>query len=165
MGPALVRLMTSWPDWHRVLERYMAQCGTPVIVPKFSIIPLNRLTADCINNLTSARLLTQYPASMAGDTRAYSSPSHGRKRSRNEHLWERKKAKNLRNLGKEYKSDKTGNTIQARAPGPPCVCRRRCYDRVPEDVRIAIFNGYWASAYHDLQTSYIQTHTTEKPIN
>lgn len=69
----------------------------------------------------------------------------GRKRSRNPHKWKKNIAKKLRNSGVEYKSIKTGKTVQARKIGPSCSdkCRLACSSKFTQEKRIQIFNSYW----------------------
>ncbi|XP_072944630.1 uncharacterized protein [Epargyreus clarus] len=69
----------------------------------------------------------------------------GRKRTRNPHSWKKNIAKKLRNSGNEYRSLKTGKTVQARKIGPCCSekCRLACSSNFSQEKRIEIFNSYW----------------------
>ncbi|XP_049693296.2 uncharacterized protein LOC126053898 [Helicoverpa armigera] len=74
-----------------------------------------------------------------------SSKKRGRKRSRNPNGWKKNIAKKLRNSGNEYRSIKTGKTVQAKKIGPPCSdkCRLACSSHFTQEKRIQIFNSYW----------------------
>lgn len=40
-------------------------------------------------------------------------------------------------------------------PGPDCNCRRRCFQKVPEDIRIKTFQGFYSMKTHDEQNAYL----------
>lgn len=81
------------------------------------------------------------------DQETTSSPKkRGRKRTRKPNSWKKNIAKKLRNSGYEYRSVKTGKTVQARKIGPSCSdkCRLACSSNFTQEKRIQIFNSYWA---------------------
>lgn len=40
-------------------------------------------------------------------------------------------------------------------PGPDCNCRRRCFQKVPEDIRLKTFQGFYSMKTHDEQNAYL----------
>ena len=94
----------------------------------------------------------------------YSSPSGARKRKCDPDSWPGNIAKKACNLGQEYISRSTGQTIAGKKVGPPCQCAQRCFTLVGEQSIAAIHNDYWASGDHNLQTAFIQSCADEIPV-
>ena len=84
------------------------------------------------------------------------SPSQATIRRRRKPTWKKNVVKVKRNLGKEYVSTNTGKLVSERKIGPPCSCKKHCYDKVGDQNIKDIFDNYWASGDWMLQTSYIQ---------
>ena len=101
---------------------------------------------------------------MATNPVIYSSPSGARKRKCDPDSWARNIAKKACNMGQEYISRATSQTIAARQVGPPCQCAQRCFTLVGEESIAAIHNDYWAIGDHNLQTAFIQTCADETPV-
>ena len=91
-------------------------------------------------------------------------PSGSRKRKRNEDNWVANKAKRLRNLGKEYFSKATKKIVAGRQVGPPCTCKKKCYELVGVDNINTIHEQYWASGDDNIQASFIQNHSEKHDI-
>lgn len=68
--------------------------------------------------------------------------------------WQKQKQKRLRIAGKEHISTK-GKLVPEKKPGPDCNCRRKCYQKVPEAVRLKTFEGFYSMKTHDEQNAYL----------
>ncbi|CAG9792192.1 unnamed protein product [Diatraea saccharalis] len=77
-----------------------------------------------------------------------------KKRTRNPEEWHKQKQKRLRIAGLEY-INANGKVVPPKQPGPDCNCRRRCFQKVPEDVRIKTFQGFYSMKSHDEQNAYL----------
>ncbi|XP_013175316.1 PREDICTED: uncharacterized protein LOC106123494 isoform X1 [Papilio xuthus] len=77
-----------------------------------------------------------------------------KRRSRNPEEWHKQKQKRLRIAGLEY-INANGKVVPPKKPGPDCNCRRKCYQRVPEDVRLKTFQGFYSMKTHDEQNAYL----------
>ncbi|CAH0663441.1 unnamed protein product [Chilo suppressalis] len=77
-----------------------------------------------------------------------------KKRSRNPEEWHKQKQKRLRIAGLEY-INANGKVVPPKQPGPDCNCRRRCFQKVPEDVRLKTFQGFYSMKSHDEQNAYL----------
>lgn len=45
--------------------------------------------------------------------------------------------------------------VPQKQPGPDCNCRRKCFERVPEDIRLKTFQGFYSMKSHDEQNAYL----------
>ncbi|XP_075972137.1 uncharacterized protein LOC142973974 [Anticarsia gemmatalis] len=77
-----------------------------------------------------------------------------KRRSRNPEEWHKQKQKRLRIAGLEY-INANGKIVPPKQPGPDCNCRRRCFQKVPEDIRIKTFQGFYSMKTHDEQNAYL----------
>ncbi|CAG4941584.1 uncharacterized protein LOC123691982 [Colias croceus] len=77
-----------------------------------------------------------------------------KKRSRNPEEWHKQKQKRLRIAGLEY-INANGKIVPPKQPGPDCNCRRKCFQKVPEDVRLKTFQGFYSMKTHDEQNAYL----------
>lgn len=68
--------------------------------------------------------------------------------------WHKQKQKRLRIAGLEY-INVNGKVVPQKKPGPDCNCRRRCFQKVPEDVRLRTFQGFYSMKTHDEQNAYL----------
>lgn len=48
-----------------------------------------------------------------------------------------------------------GKLVPPKQPGPDCNCRRRCFQKVPEDIRMKTFQGFYSMKTHDEQNAYL----------
>ena len=94
----------------------------------------------------------------------FRSPSQARKRLRKPENWKRAVAKKRRNTGLPYKSRTTGKDVDGRVIGPPCKCKRKCFELVGQENIQAIFTNYWETGCWFKQTAYIQKQVTDRPI-
>ena len=99
---------------------------------------------------------------MAPNQDSYRSPSQARKRSRHPDTWKKTTAKKGHNLGQAYRSLATGKPVEKRRIGPPCKCKKKCFDAVGQENIKAIFTSFYESGSWDIQTSYIQKQVTER---
>ncbi|KAL4709319.1 hypothetical protein ACJJTC_007051 [Scirpophaga incertulas] len=77
-----------------------------------------------------------------------------KRRTRNPEEWHKQKQKRLRIAGLEY-INANGKVVPQKQPGPDCNCRRRCFERIPEDVRLKTFQGFYSMKTHDEQNAYL----------
>ena len=82
-------------------------------------------------------------------------PSRGRKRKVNKSAWKQEIAKDLRNRGKEYTSEKTGKVVPARKVREACKCKLKCYEKVPEGLRNEIHDNFWDLGNYNAQNAYL----------
>lgn len=80
--------------------------------------------------------------------------SRGRKRKRGFKNQERIQRQRIH--GEEHISNRgKGKVINKKEPGPPCKCKRMCFDKVPEEDRQKMFQNFWAMDTYNLQNSYL----------
>ncbi|VVC89818.1 unnamed protein product [Leptidea sinapis] len=77
-----------------------------------------------------------------------------KKRTKNPEEWHKQKQKRLRIAGLEY-INANGKVVPPKQPGPDCNCRRRCFEKVPRDVRLRTFQGFYSMKSHDEQNAYL----------
>ncbi|KAJ2950575.1 hypothetical protein O0L34_g8821 [Tuta absoluta] len=77
-----------------------------------------------------------------------------KRRQRNPEEWHKQKQKRLRIAGQEY-INANGKVVPPKQPGPDCNCRRRCFQKVPEDIRLKTFQGFYSMKTHDEQNAYL----------
>ncbi|XP_073967047.1 uncharacterized protein [Choristoneura fumiferana] len=77
-----------------------------------------------------------------------------KRRSRNPEEWHKQKQKRLRIAGLEY-INANGKLVPPKQPGPDCNCRRKCFQKVPEDIRMRTFQGFYSMKTHDEQNAYL----------
>ncbi|KAJ8725270.1 hypothetical protein PYW07_016228 [Mythimna separata] len=77
-----------------------------------------------------------------------------KRRLRNPEEWHKQKQKRLRIAGLEY-INANGKVVPPKQPGPDCNCRRRCFQKVPEEIRLKTFQGFYSMKTHDEQNAYL----------
>ncbi|XP_041973034.1 uncharacterized protein LOC121728806 [Aricia agestis] len=77
-----------------------------------------------------------------------------KRRQRNPEEWHKQKQKRLRIAGLEY-VNANGKIVPPKQPGPDCNCRRKCFQKVPEDIRLKTFQGFYSMKTHDEQNAYL----------
>ncbi|XP_045520111.1 uncharacterized protein LOC123711566 [Pieris brassicae] len=77
-----------------------------------------------------------------------------KRRLRNPEEWHKQKQKRLRIAGQEY-INANGKIVPPKQPGPDCNCRRKCFQMVPEDIRMKTFQGFYSMKSHDEQNAYL----------
>ncbi|XP_022829721.1 uncharacterized protein LOC111358696 [Spodoptera litura] len=77
-----------------------------------------------------------------------------KRRLRNPEEWHKQKQKRLRIAGLEY-INANGKVVPPKRPGPDCNCRRQCFQKVPEDIRLKTFQGFYSMKTHDEQNAYL----------
>lgn len=45
--------------------------------------------------------------------------------------------------------------VPPKQPGSDCNCRRRCFQKVPEEIRLKTFQGFYSMKTHDEQNAYL----------
>ena len=103
---------------------------------------------------TGSRLLRTHPGFELPPQSSSSSstPIRPRKRLRKPDLWKRNVAKAKRAKGEAYVS---GQVVEAAKPGPPCLCKRRCFSKFTEEERKKIFFGFWGFGDKSVQDAYL----------
>lgn len=92
----------------------------------------------------------------------------GRKRKRNENLWERNVRKSRLNLGLAGKKV-SGKDLEARRLRSPCNCRLKCSNKPQLNLenRENIFKRFWSKGDHDRQLDwvfkYVKISATKEP--
>ncbi|XP_053600014.1 uncharacterized protein LOC128669298 [Plodia interpunctella] len=77
-----------------------------------------------------------------------------KRRTKNPEEWHKQKQKRLRIAGLEY-INANGKLVPPKQPGPDCNCRRGCFQKVPEEVRLKTFQGFYSMKTHDEQNAYL----------
>ncbi|KOB76069.1 Uncharacterized protein OBRU01_06377 [Operophtera brumata] len=77
-----------------------------------------------------------------------------KRRTRNPEEWHKQKQKRLRIAGLEY-INANGKVVPPKQPGSDCNCRRRCFQKVPEEIRLKTFQGFYSMKTHDEQNAYL----------
>lgn len=78
-----------------------------------------------------------------------------RKRKRDVKNWQDVKNKKLKNSGEAYLSVRSKKTHVGKSIGPPCSCKKKCFEKFTQDQRMNIFNQYWKLGDHEEQWQYI----------
>ncbi|XP_047521302.1 uncharacterized protein LOC125060441 [Pieris napi] len=116
---------------------YLSSCSTYTTINNYS--PLS----DISNNSPST-----------SDRRRQLRKDKGNIRKRHFNEWIDTKRKNLRNMGKEYMS-RNGKIQAKRKMGPPCQCRKKCFDKLSEGKRQKIFKSFWNLGNREKQWMFI----------
>ncbi|CAG9563361.1 unnamed protein product [Danaus chrysippus] len=96
-------------------------------------------------------------ADVSSDDRKVKLTKNGKvvkRRLRNPEEWHKQKQKRLRIAGLEY-INANGKVVPPKQPGPDCNCRRKCFQKVPEDIRLKTFQGFYSMKTHDEQNAYL----------
>ncbi|CAG5052217.1 unnamed protein product [Parnassius apollo] len=110
-------------------------------------------TYTTINNSPLSDISNNSPTT-SDRRRRPSRKDKGNVRKRHYKEWIDNKRRYLRNLGKEYISRK--RKIQAsRKMGPPCRCRKKCFDKLSEEQRKKIFESFWSLGDREKQWMYV----------
>lgn len=86
-----------------------------------------------------------------------------RKKSLNPSQWVKAKLKEAVNFGLAYVNS-SGKNIPAKKLKNPCSCKKRCYLKVTEDQRQALFEKFYKLGRKDLQWFMIGKLVTKKPV-
>lgn len=68
--------------------------------------------------------------------------------------WHKQKQKRLRIAGLEY-VNANGKIVPPKQPGSDCNCRRQCFQKIPEEIRLKTFQGFYSMKTHDEQNAYL----------
>ena len=82
-------------------------------------------------------------------------PARPRKRLRKPETWKKNVAKVKRARGEAYVSPCSGREIEARKTGPPCQCKRHCFDQFTVEERESIINDFYALGDKQLQDAHL----------
>jgi hypothetical protein len=97
--------------------------------------------------------------SLAGNGRSSNgssdTPKRPKKRPRQPESWKRNVAKAKRAKGEEYTSPSTGKTIPARSTGPPCTCKKRCFELISDDEKRQLLEAFNGLTSKDLQDAHL----------
>ncbi|XP_045506945.1 uncharacterized protein LOC123703104 [Colias croceus] len=96
---------------------------------------------------------------------AVPSKSNTRKKVKNVTKWKRVAAKIARLKGSPYHSTvaKKNPEIDGREMKPPCKCKSKCYEKVPNETRIQIFDEFWKKCSSwDQRRQFIASNVTKK---
>ena len=84
-----------------------------------------------------------------------STPIRPRKRKARPELWKRTVAKTKRAKGDTYTSPATGEVVEPRVQGPPCACKKKCYEKFSAEQLSRIFACFWELADKNIQDAYL----------
>ena len=87
----------------------------------------------------------------------------------NKHKWWNENRKIKRNSGQAYEYKVKGNKniirkVEARKIGPPCKCKKKCFESLGQEAINTIFHDYWALGDYNLQTADLQTKIEKEDI-
>ena len=82
-------------------------------------------------------------------------PKRPKKRPRNPESWKRNAAKAKRAKGEEHTSPSSEKTIPARSTGPPCTCKKRCFELISDDEKRQLMEAFNGLANKDLQDAHL----------
>ena len=77
-----------------------------------------------------------------------------KKRTNNETRRMRQERREKRNLGKEYVT-RTGKVIKERTMQELKLCRNKCKEKIKDEVRLQLFNEFWAMGNYNRRLQYI----------
>ena len=86
----------------------------------------------------------------------------GKKRKRNPTMWARNVKKQKRNSGQQY-VDKKGNLVPAKKMGPPCRCRKNCFEKLGTSAEES-FHAFWELGDKALQDTLLFNAVVCKPV-
>ena len=88
-------------------------------------------------------------------TSSSSTPVRPRKRKARPETWRRAVAKIKRARGDSFTSPTSGEVFEAAKQGPPCHCKRKCYDKYQPEELSRIFTCFWDLGENNLQDAYL----------
>ena len=91
----------------------------------------------------------------ASSSSSTSTPIQPRKFITGPETWKGAEAKAKRSRGESYISPTTGKTVEAAKQGPPCSCKRKCFERFTQEELSKIFNCFWKLGSKDVQDAYL----------
>ena len=84
-----------------------------------------------------------------------STPARPRKRKPQPELWKRAVAKTKCARGASYTSPVSGEAVEARTQGPPCECKKKCFDKFTGEQLSRIFSCFWELGEKNVQDAYL----------
>ena len=82
--------------------------------------------------------------------------------------WKNVSRKDKRNRGEAYEYDVKGTKVKktaaARKIGPPCPCKKNCYNIVGQEAIKEIFKDFWEIGDYNLQNAYLQNIMAKEDI-
>lgn len=82
-------------------------------------------------------------------------PSRPRRRKRRPEAWKKNQAKAKHARGEAYVSPSTGKAVEARKTGPPCRCKRKCFDQFSGEEMDGILKDFYDTGDKQLQDAYL----------
>ena len=86
-----------------------------------------------------------------------------RKKLRRPETWDKNVNKRKKNAGEGYVSSKTKREVAARKVGPPCKCKKKCFESVGEGCIDSLFSDYYKLDYNG-QSHYINSHVSSATV-
>ena len=92
-----------------------------------------------------------------------------RVKNRTPKKWWNEQRKTKKNSGEAYPYKVRGNKtmirhVAAKKVGPPCNCKKKCFDTLGGVAINTIFKDYWGLGTYDLQTADLQKKIVKEPI-
>ncbi|CAH0397337.1 unnamed protein product [Chilo suppressalis] len=89
-----------------------------------------------------------------------------RKKQKQVDKWKRVVSKVARLKGSPYHSTvaKKKPNVEGRQLKPPCACRHKCYEKIPDNIRLQIFKEFWKTCSSwDQRRQFLANHITKEP--
>ena len=86
-----------------------------------------------------------------------------RKKLRRPETWDKNVNKRKKNAGEGYVSSKTKREVAARKVGPPCKCKKKCFESVGEGCIDSLFSDYYKLDYNG-QSHHINSHVPSATV-
>lgn len=97
--------------------------------------------------------IPQLPGTSSSST---TTPTRPRKRKARPETWKKAVLKTKRVRGEAYISPASGKEVPAAQQGPPCGCKRKCYQKLfTEEERSRIFTCFWELGDKNVQDAYL----------
>ncbi|XP_022824255.1 uncharacterized protein LOC111354868 [Spodoptera litura] len=134
---------------------------TPMPSPLRSFSPIRQQPDDEFDNLINSDY-TDTPLSSPASVqrKPQKKKDKGRLRERFRNMWFDEKRKFNLNRGLEYMS-RTGKLHQKKKIKSACKCPKKCFDKIEETTRCAIFRNFWEIGDHTRQWDFIAKYVSK----
>ena len=91
----------------------------------------------------------------ASSSSSTSTPIRPRKRKARPETWKKAEAKTKRSRGESYISPATEKIVESAKQGPPCSCKKKCFEKFTPDELSKIFRCFWELGDKNVQDAYL----------
>ena len=109
----------------------------------------------CLWELSVSSMDDQLMGPTCSSSTSSSTPAWPRKWKAHPDLWKRALAKTKWAKGESYTSPFFGVEVQAREQGPPCACKKKCFEKFTQQQREKIFQCFWDLGHKNIQDAYL----------